>query len=162
MDLSLQKILFLLISYGVAGCFFLYGGRFLITKLDKFFGGILLICYTSFLVSMIGYASTTLIDVAREDVISNHLRDQVYGVIPVIAFLSSLFTFLFGGVGTSLVYASLSSNDTSDVVSSLKRLETRIEGIEQKIIDNKRTNYLRIFVNYLLLIGVVTLIYSQL
>ncbi|MBU2895355.1 hypothetical protein [Vibrio hepatarius] len=162
MDLSLKKILLMFALYCVAGFFILFITRDFITKFAKFCGGICLIIYASLLVAGIGYASTMLIDVANEDMTTNNLRDQIQDVVVIIAFLSVSVTFLFGGVGTNLVYASLSSNDMSDVVSSLNRLETRIDILEQTVTSSKRRSYLRIFTSCLLLIGIVTLIYSQL
>ena len=162
MDSSLQQLLFWNVIFTVVGFFPLIGARYLEKKLEKFWGGIFLIFYASLVISTLGYTSTVLIEVARADTTSFNIQDQIQNVVAIIAFLSVSVTFLFGGVGTNLVYASLSSNDMSDVVSSLNRLETRIDSLEQTFTGSKRRSYLRILTSFFLLIGIVTLIYSQL
>ncbi|PQJ55350.1 hypothetical protein BTO01_23225 [Vibrio jasicida] len=162
MDISLQKMLVLILVYGVAGLFFLNSGRIATTKKEQFFSGLILVVHASFLLAAIGLVTTSLTDLAEQQESTTYVREQVKEFIPIILFMSGIFTFMFGGVGTNLISASLSVSDNKEVISQLKKLETRIDSIECQIKTRKQTDYKRLFINLFVLIIVLSGIYSQL
>ncbi|MCS0325548.1 hypothetical protein [Vibrio diabolicus] len=162
MDISLQKMLALILVYGFAGLFFLNSGRIATTKTEQFFSGLILIVHASFLLAVIGHVTTSLTDLAGQQESIIYVRDQVKEFIPIILFMSGIFTFLFGGVGTNLVSISLSVNENKEVIGHLKKLEARVDSIECQIKTQKRSNYKRIFINTFVLVVVLAGIYSQL
>ncbi|KYN84997.1 hypothetical protein ATY37_20000 [Vibrio cidicii] len=162
MDISLQKMLVLISIYGLAGVFFLNSARIANTKIEQFCSGLVLIIHASFLLAVIGHASTSLTDLASHQESTVYVREQVQEFIPIIVFMSGIFTFLFGGVGTNLVSASFSVSDNSEVISYLEKLEARVDSIEKTIRSRKRSSFQRIFANVIVLVVVLVGIYSQL
>ena len=162
MDISLQKILALISIYGFAGLFFLNSGRLATTKVEQFFSGLILIAHASFLLMIIGHATTNLTELAGSQESTNYVREQIKHFAPIILFMSGVFTFLFGGVGTNLVSTSLSMSDNKEVISHLERLEARVDSIDYKIKSKKRSDYKHIFINAFVLVAVLVGIYSQL
>lgn len=162
MDISLQKVLVLLSIYGFAGLFFLYSGRIATTNIERFFSGLVLIVHTAFLLTIVGHISTSLAALAQGQESTVYIRDQVKEFIPIIACLGGIFTFLFGGVGTNLVSASLIAKDNTEILSYLEKLDARVETIENYMGQKQQSNYSRILFNVVFLVFVLLGIYSQL
>ena len=133
MDFILQKILVFFCIYGVAGLFLLYNGYVSRTRIEKVASGAMLIAFASFLLSAIAIVSTPLDYLAANTHTLSCVRDQIEPFIPIVVFLSGIFTFLFGGVGTNLISSGVIRSDNQEIMDLLIRLESRVDTIEQQV-----------------------------
>lgn len=133
MDISLKKTLVMFLIYMAVGFVWLYNGHIAKSRREKLFSGLILITHAAFLLSAIALVTTSLNDLAKAPKTTIYIREQVSGFLPYIVFLSGIFTFLFGGVGTNFVSSAITSEDNKSVLESVDKIEKRMDTLEIKV-----------------------------
>lgn len=126
MDISIIKILSLFGGYFLVGCVPLLWVRISTSRLERAFAGTALIIYASFLLAAIALTSNLFESLMQAPESSEYAREQTKSIIPIIVFLGSVFTFLFGGVGTNVVASALSQDANNEVLEAIKNLDNKV------------------------------------
>lgn len=158
MDINLQKMILYFSVYGSIGVVWLFNGYLSKSKIEQLCCGIALILHTAFLLSLITIVSSSLIELANSPKTTEYIDTQVKQFLPYVAFLSSVFTFLFGGVGTNLVSAAIIKNEDLTLVETISRLESRVARVEKSLKKNHSVSIVRLVFSVIFsLVGLVVL-----
>ncbi len=126
MDISLTKILFLFGVYFVVGVVPLYWVRVSTSTLERVLAGMMLIMYASFLLTAIALTTNIFESIMQSHESSEYAQEQTQSVFPIIVFLGSVFTFLFGGVGTNVVTSALLRDSNSELLDAIKNRDKKV------------------------------------
>lgn len=121
------------------------------SRVEKFFWGLFLILLASFLLAGAGYVSGAFAALSNSDKATDYIRSQVSDFTPIILILSSIFTFVFGGVGTNLISSAVINTNSCESSNSFFSLENSLDRLTAEISNYRRTNI------YLVVVNIITL-----
>lgn len=128
-DISLIKILVFFAIYFVIGFIPLYWAGVSTSSLERFLASMMLIFYASFLLVVISMTTNIFELLAQSSETSKYVQEQTKLVFPLIVFLGSTFTFLFGGVGTNVVTSALCKSDNADILEAIKNIDNKVDNL---------------------------------
>lgn len=112
--------------YFVVGVVPLYWVRVSTSTLERVLAGMMLIMYASFLLTAIALTTNIFESIMQSHESSEYAQEQTQSVFPIIVFLGSVFTFLFGGVGTNVVTSALLRDSNSELLDAIKNRDKKV------------------------------------
>ena len=162
MDVNLIKILTLFGLYAVIGLIPLYWASISQSKIERFLSGFMLIFYASFLLTGIAITTGAIDALSNVNEPSEHTAKQISAFLPYIFLGGSLFTFLFGGVGTNVLTSALTTGENIDINNSLSRIERKLDSANEKISAVQKIHTKTTIANVVVLVIAVIVLFWKL